>query len=55
MEELMASGFHRLFGVLTTDTLEQAKERADVGKGDKGSDCAEAAVEMVRLLAVLRD
>tara|TARA_B100000700_G_scaffold317788_1_gene409737 strand:- start:477 stop:944 length:468 start_codon:yes stop_codon:yes gene_type:complete len=49
------TGVPIVFGVLTTDTLEQAKERADVGKGDKGSDCAEAAVEMVRLLAVLRD
>mgnify|MGYP002008937125 FL=1 len=49
------TGVPIVFGVLTTDTLEQAKERADVGKGDKGSDCAEAAVEMVRLLAGLRD
>ena len=49
------TGVPIVFGVLTTDTLEQAKERADVGEGDKGSDCAEAAVEMVRLLAVLRD
>ena len=48
------TGVPVVFGVLTTDTVEQAMERADVGRGDKGADCADAAVEMVRLLATLR-
>ena len=48
------TGVPIVFGVLTTDTVEQAMERADVDNGDKGSDCAEAAIEMARLLAILR-
>jgi 6,7-dimethyl-8-ribityllumazine synthase len=42
-----------VLGVLTTDTVEQAMERADVERGDKGADCADAAVEMVRLLEAI--
>ena len=45
---------HDLWPVLTTDTVEQAMERADEERGDKGADCADAAVEMVRLLAAIR-
>ena len=41
-------------GVLTTDTLEQAIERAGSKAGNKGVDAAVAAVEMVNLLAQLR-
>ncbi|MBJ31694.1 MAG: 6,7-dimethyl-8-ribityllumazine synthase [Acidimicrobiaceae bacterium] len=48
------TGVPVVFGVLTTDTIEQAMERADVDRGDKGADCADAAVEMARLLAALR-
>ncbi len=48
------TGVPVVFGVLTTDTVEQAMERADVDRGDKGADCADAAVEMARLLAALR-
>lgn len=40
-----------IFGVLTTDTIEQAIERAGTKAGNKGSDCAAAAIEMVNLLA----
>ena len=40
-----------LFGVLTTDTIEQAIERAGSKAGNKGSDVAAAAVEMVNLLS----
>jgi len=40
-----------MFGVLTTDNIEQAIERAGSKAGNKGSDCAMAAVEMVNLLA----
>lgn len=38
------------FGVLTTDTMEQAVARAGGKDGNKGADAALAAVEMVRLL-----
>ena len=37
------------FGVLTTDTIEQAVERAGTKSGNKGFDCAFAAIEMVNL------
>jgi 6,7-dimethyl-8-ribityllumazine synthase len=43
-----------VFGVLTTDTVEQTMARADVDRGDKGVDCADAAAEMVRHLAAIR-
>ena len=38
------------FGVLTTDTIEQAIERAGTKAGNKGADAAMAAVEMVDVL-----
>ncbi len=38
------------FGVLTTDTIEQAIERAGTKAGNKGFDAALAAIEMVNLL-----
>lgn len=38
-----------IFGVLTTDTIEQAIERAGTKAGNKGKDAAEAAIEMVNL------
>ena len=39
-----------VFGVLTTDTMQQAIERADPAAGDKGGDAARAALEMADLL-----
>jgi 6,7-dimethyl-8-ribityllumazine synthase len=39
-----------LFGVLTCETMEQAIERAGGKAGNKGAECAEAALEMVGLL-----
>jgi 6,7-dimethyl-8-ribityllumazine synthase len=39
------------FGVLTTDTIEQAVERAGTKSGNKGWDAAITAIEMVDLLA----
>jgi len=42
-----------IFGVLTTDTLEQALARAGGEHGNKGADSAEAALEMVDLLRQL--
>ena len=42
-----------LFGVLTTETIEQAIERAGTKAGNKGSDVAIAALEMANLLSQL--
>jgi 6,7-dimethyl-8-ribityllumazine synthase len=42
-----------LFGVLTCNTVEQAIHRAGGNVGNKGSECAEAAIEMANLLAAL--
>lgn len=39
-----------LFGVLTTDSIEQAIERAGTKAGNKGYDCALSAIEMVNLM-----
>ena len=39
-----------LFGVLTTENIQQAIERAGTKAGNKGSECAESAIEMVNLL-----
>lgn len=39
-----------LFGVLTTDTIEQAIERAGTKAGNKGFDCGVSAIEMVQLM-----
>lgn len=39
------------FGVLTTDTIEQAIERAGTKAGNKGYDAAVTAIEMVNLIA----
>mgnify|MGYP000438216381 CR=1 FL=1 len=39
-----------LFGVLTTENIEQAIERAGTKAGNKGYDCAVSAIEMVNLL-----
>lgn len=47
------TGVPVLFGVLTCDTLEQAIHRAGGNVGNKGSECAEAALEMVHLLGQL--
>ncbi len=43
------------FGVLTTDTLEQAVERAGTKAGNRGWDAALAAIEMANLLRALGD
>jgi 6,7-dimethyl-8-ribityllumazine synthase len=49
----LQSGVPVLFGVLTTDTIEQAIERAGSKAGNKGSECAQAAIEMANLLSQL--
>ena len=49
----MQAGIPIIFGVLTTDTLEQAIERAGSKAGNKGWDCALAAVEMANLMGAV--
>ena len=44
-----------VFGVLTTDDVEQALERAGTGEGNKGFDAAMTALEMVDTLQALRE
>ncbi|MFQ8602272.1 MAG: 6,7-dimethyl-8-ribityllumazine synthase [Anaerovoracaceae bacterium] len=39
-----------MFGVLTTDNIEQAIERAGTKAGNKGAECAHGAIEMVNLI-----
>ena len=43
-------GIPVLFGVLTTENIEQAIERAGTKAGNKGYDCALSAIEMVNLI-----
>lgn len=49
----LETGIPISFGVLTTDTLEQAIERAGSKAGNKGWDAAMAAIEMANLLQVI--
>lgn len=46
----LGSGVPVMFGILTTDTIEQAIERAGSKAGNKGAECAQGAIEMVDLL-----
>ena len=46
----MHTGVPVLFGVITTENIEQAIERAGTKAGNKGYDCALSAIEMVDLL-----
>jgi 6,7-dimethyl-8-ribityllumazine synthase len=46
-------GVHVSFGVLTTDSIEQAIERSGTKAGNKGHDAALGAIEMVSLLKAL--
>lgn len=51
----LQSGKPVIFGVLTTDTIEQAIERAGTTSGNKGADAASAAVEMANLMKEIKD
>lgn len=42
-----------IFGVITTDTIDQALQRSGVKAGNKGSEAALAAIEMVNLMDIL--
>jgi 6,7-dimethyl-8-ribityllumazine synthase len=45
----LQSGVPVMFGVVTTENIEQAVERAGTKAGNKGYDCALSAIEMVNL------
>jgi 6,7-dimethyl-8-ribityllumazine synthase len=45
----MVTGIPTIFGVITTDNIEQAIERAGTKAGNKGFEAGEAAIEMVNL------
>ncbi|MEY4578100.1 MAG: hypothetical protein RL701_2803 [Pseudomonadota bacterium] len=49
------TGIPVIFGVLTTDSIEQGIERAGTKAGNKGAESAVAAIEMVSLLRSLAD
>lgn len=49
----MKTGVPCIFGVITTDTIEQAIERSGTKAGNKGADAAVSAIEMANLLAQL--
>lgn len=44
-----------MFGVITTENIEQAIERAGSKAGNKGSECAEGAIEMINLIREIED
>lgn len=49
----LESGIPVIFGVVTTDNIEQAIERAGTKAGNKGYDCALSAIEMINLTSQL--
>lgn len=49
----LSTGLPILFGVLTTENIEQAVERAGTKAGNKGAEAAMAAIEMANLLRTL--
>jgi 6,7-dimethyl-8-ribityllumazine synthase len=51
----LQTGVPTIFGVLTTDTLEQAVERSGTKAGNKGYDAAMTAIEMANLLRTISD
>ena len=50
-----ATGVPMTFGVLTTNSVEEALERAAAGEGNKGREAAHAALEMARLFQAVGD
>lgn len=49
----LETGVPVIFGVLTTENIEQAIERAGTKAGNKGSDAAKAAIEMANLVKLV--
>jgi len=52
-QSALATGVPVVFGVITSDTIEQAIERAGTKAGNKGADAAASAIEMANLLEQL--
>ena len=50
----LESGIPVLFGVLTTENIEQAIERAGTKAGNKGYDCALGAIEIINLMKAIK-
>jgi 6,7-dimethyl-8-ribityllumazine synthase len=55
MQAGLGTGVPVIFGILTTDTVEQALNRSGLKSGNKGADAALAAIEMVNLMRTLND
>ena len=51
----LESGLPVIFGVLTTDTIEQAVERAGTKSGNKGWDAALSAIEMANVMRQIKE
>lgn len=51
MNAAMSTGVPVIFGILTTETVEQALNRSGLKAGNKGAEAAMAAIEMVNLMA----
>lgn len=49
----MQTGLPVMFGIVTTENIEQAIERAGTKAGNKGYDCALGAIEMINLMKKL--
>lgn len=49
----LETGIPVIFGVLTTDNIEQAIERAGTKAGNKGADAAKSAIEMANLIQII--
>ena len=47
----LETGIPVIFGILTTENLEQAIERAGTKAGNKGADAAKSAIEMANLVS----
>ena len=54
LQASMDSNIPIIFGVLTTDTVAQAIERADPAKLNRGADAAKTAIEMVNVMRLLK-
>ena len=54
MQVMLSTGIPVTFGVLTTDTMGQAKARAGKGTANKGMEAAEAALEMAGIIPKLK-
>jgi 6,7-dimethyl-8-ribityllumazine synthase len=54
LQTMLALAVPLSFGILTTNTIEQAVERSGEGQGNKGAEAIETAIEMVRVQRQLR-